>query len=72
MERRRDALRPCVTDDGEGAPAEGGTGLGLENTHNRLAILYGPEAVLEAGPTADGYTAIISLPLHRTGLARHA
>ncbi|MBE7247834.1 MAG: histidine kinase [Actinomycetospora chiangmaiensis] len=69
VECGRDALRLCVTDDGEGGAAEAGTGLGLENIRNRLEILYGREAALEAGPTADGYSAVISLPLYRTGLS---
>ncbi|MBU3078203.1 sensor histidine kinase [Sphingomonas quercus] len=62
-----------VSDDGADLTSDRphGTGTGLENIRNRLDILYGRAAELEAGPTGKGYAATIRLPLHRDGDLRH-
>jgi hypothetical protein len=58
-----------VADDGAGsgrAPAHSGTGVGLANVRQRLQVLYGSRATLEAGPGQGGYVAAIRLPLGRS------
>ncbi|WP_282945789.1 MULTISPECIES: histidine kinase [unclassified Sphingopyxis] len=40
-----------------------GTGVGHANVRERLRVLYGSEAALDAGTRDDGYTAAICLPL---------
>jgi len=56
-ERDGNALRLTVEDDGPGAPAEGlpvGRGLGLTNTAERLAHLYGAAARIAAAEAPGG------------------
>jgi hypothetical protein len=54
--RAGDALEIEVTDEGGGFTAAAGTGrgVGLANTRERLALLYGPAGVLETGDRPDG------------------
>ncbi len=56
-----------VTDDGErqrtGGSSRRGEGVGLRNIEGRLKALYGDRAEAEAGPTASGFQARLSLPL---------
>jgi two-component system LytT family sensor kinase len=53
-----------VRDDGETAPKTAGLGVGLDNIHRRLALIYGERASFEHGPVAPrGYRARVSLPL---------
>ena len=61
----------CVTNDNQEACSEGAsmrprTGIGLGNIRQRLVSCYGDEARLETGPIADGYRAVIRLPLLKT------
>ena len=64
---RRDGedLVLAVEDDGAGeAPAvAGGTGLGLRNVRDRLALLFGPRGRLDAGPVAGGFRVEARQPL---------
>lgn len=56
-ERDGEALRLTVADDGPGAPAEGvpvGRGVGLTNTAERLAHLYGAAGRIAAGEAPGG------------------
>lgn len=68
--RRGDQLELAVSDDGPGlAPGfslDGATGVGLRNTRERLARLYGaPAALTLASAPGAQTTAAIALPLHR-------
>jgi sensor histidine kinase YesM len=60
------ALRLVVHDDGPGptgSPAPPGSGLGLRNTRERLAQMYGPGAELRiAGDAGNGTTVTILIP----------
>jgi two-component system, LytTR family, sensor kinase len=49
---------------GSNADDRAGTGIGLANIRQRLAIRYGDRAVLETGPVDDGWRAEIRLPRH--------
>ena len=61
-----DALAIEVSDTGAGFRASGGTGMGLVNTRQRLATLYGDGASLElAANTPRGVIARLRLPLAR-------
>ncbi len=66
--RDGDALRLSVEDDGPGAPAGGvaaGTGVGLSNTAERLARLYGAAGRLAAGEAAGGgLEVVVGIPWH--------
>jgi LytS/YehU family sensor histidine kinase len=54
-----------VEDDGDGQEVKPGTGVGLANIRQRLHVLYGSGASLEAVKRERGYIAIIRLPLQR-------
>jgi two-component system LytT family sensor kinase len=55
-----------VRDNGVGLQAGGGAGLGLSNTRERLATLYGTSARLElSGRPGEGTTATVRLPYRR-------
>jgi signal transduction histidine kinase len=64
-------LRLEVEDDGAGLPADGGApdgdgAIGVRNTRERLARLYGDGARLELAPRAGGGTrAVVTLPAPR-------
>ena len=64
-------LRLEVEDDGPGPSAaadapSGGTGVGLRNTRDRLAVLYGAAAACELeGAEGGGTVARVALPLER-------
>lgn len=61
-----DDLVLWVHDDGDCPPQGGGTGVGLGNVRERLALLYGPAARLATRCEDDwGYEARITLPLQR-------
>jgi len=52
-----------VRDSGGGAaPSTNGSGTGLKRLRERLAVLYGGAARLEAGPAAGGFLATLSIP----------
>lgn len=58
-----------VADSGAGG-ARGqaaGTGTGLRNVRERLALLYGDRASLAAGPRGEGFVAAVRVPLRRAG-----
>ncbi len=61
------ALMISVEDARRGAagPNHGhrGTGLGQKNVRERLALVYGAAAQLDAEPTADGYRAVVTIPV---------
>ena len=43
-----------------------GTGLGLRNVRERLALLYGGEATFESGPLpSGGFQVLITMPMSR-------
>jgi two-component system LytT family sensor kinase len=67
--RQADDLVLTVRDDGAGLPAEGvREGVGLSNTRDRLATLYGERAALELLPgTRGGAVAVIRLPFREFG-----
>jgi hypothetical protein len=51
--------------NGESSRPVSGTGVGLENSRQRLANRYGARASLETGPVGDRYRATISMPFLR-------
>ncbi|MEJ7603413.1 MAG: histidine kinase [Kofleriaceae bacterium] len=58
-----DKLRIVVTNTC-GEPATDTTGVGLRNTRDRLARIYGDRASLDAGPTgSDGYRVTLVVPV---------
>lgn len=64
--REGDDLAILVEDDGDPAKAagvRGGTGLGLANVRQRLAVLHGERGTLHAAPLPRGYRAALRLPL---------
>jgi hypothetical protein len=53
-----------VTDDGVGLGNVQGTGVGLRNTRERLAAIYGPKATLTLAPNAPtGVVATVCIPM---------
>jgi two-component system, LytTR family, sensor kinase len=62
-----DMLRLCVQDDGRGFNASGdGEGVGLRNTRERLATLYGDRAGLRIAPAPAGGTIVeMLIPVRR-------
>jgi LytS/YehU family sensor histidine kinase len=59
-------LRIAIEDDHVGPPAVAPTqsGVGVRNTRQRLATLYGKDATVETGPmTAQGYRSVLDFPL---------
>ena len=71
--RRKDSqLVVFVEDDGPGlrAPAQRQFGLGLGNTAERLAALYGAEGTLSVGPSVSGGFAVtVSIPFRAAPMA---
>jgi signal transduction histidine kinase len=66
VERGADDLVVTVQDDGESAgQVQGGTGLGLANVRQRLRVLYGARASLDAVAGERGFVARVRLPLER-------
>lgn len=70
-ERLNGTLQLSVADDGPGPPPEPREGVGLRNTRNRLARLYGSAQALSLAPTngagnASGAVAVVRLPFHST------
>ena len=59
-------LRLTVTDDGPGPAPSAVTGVGLTNTRERLAQLYGSdhELTLSRGDASGGARTLVSLPWH--------
>ena len=52
-----------VRDTGGGAsPATNGSGTGLKRLRERLGVLYGGTARLDAGPAAGGFVATLTIP----------
>jgi LytS/YehU family sensor histidine kinase len=59
-------LQIRISDDAgiiDGVTAPAGTGTGLANVRERLAIFHGDRARFEHGPSARGYEVAMSLPL---------
>jgi signal transduction histidine kinase len=54
-----------VDDDGAGQPAGEGTGIGVSSVRERLRVLYGDAASVEAGPRARGFGVTLRLPVRR-------
>lgn len=72
VRRDKDDLLVAVEDNGadEGyheSSTPVGTGVGLRNVRQRLALLYGDRGQLEAGKRCSGYAATMRLPLTRAG-----
>ena len=62
------ALEVTVSDDGDGARAPNGTGVGLRNVRDRLTARFGEAAWLTAGKRAEGgFTAMLTMPLVDNG-----
>ncbi|TWI14359.1 sensor histidine kinase [Aerolutibacter ruishenii] len=64
--REGDDLAIFVEDDGapiKAAGVRGGTGVGLANVRQRLAVLHGERGTLHAAPLLRGYRATLRLPL---------
>ena len=51
-----------VDDDGTGALVGEGTGIGVSSVRERLRVLYGDAASVEAGPRAGGFGVTLRLP----------
>jgi two-component system LytT family sensor kinase len=63
-----DRLHIAVRDDGDGAQAPNGTGVGLRNVRDRLAARFGDAAELNAGKQPEGgYVVTLTLPLIADG-----
>jgi len=58
----RGQLVLTVDDDGTGALAGEGTGIGVSSVRERLRVLYGDAASVEAGPRARGFGVTLRLP----------
>jgi LytS/YehU family sensor histidine kinase len=54
-----------VTDDGPGGPAQDGNCIGVSSVRERLHVLYGAEASVEAHPRPRGYGVTLRLPVRR-------
>jgi two-component sensor histidine kinase len=57
-----------VSDDGDPLPADtpGGTGVGLNNVHERLDARYGEESSVTWGPGPNGgFTVTLTMPINR-------
>lgn len=64
--RVNDRLRIAIEDDHAGTPAAAPmqSGVGVRNTRQRLATLYGKDATVETGPmTTQGYRSVLDFPL---------
>jgi GAF domain-containing protein len=59
---RNDRLVLCVADDGTGAGANGGDGVGLTSVRQRLHALYGDAASIEIDRSSSGYSVTMGLP----------
>ncbi len=74
--RDQDRLWLEVRDNGVGlsgsARSQFRSGVGLPNTRDRLACLYGDEQALEFSEGDAGLTVRMRMPLHRSVLATHA
>lgn len=67
--REGDDLVVSVADSGAGGAGgqAAGTGTGLRNVRERLALIYGEQASLAAGPRGEGFVADVRVPLQRAG-----
>jgi hypothetical protein len=55
-----------VDDDGAGGLVGEGTGIGVSSVRERLQVLYGDAASVEAGPRDRGFGVTLRLPAHRS------
>ena len=69
---RRDGphLVLSVEDDGGSVHdgGNGGLGIGLSNARQRLAALYGDDAVLDSGPREHGWRSVVRIPYQEDAL----
>jgi two-component system LytT family sensor kinase len=75
IRKELETLVVSVEDDGPGLKqgVANAVGLGLENSRERLAALYGSTAHLIAGPRTDGgFAVIIHMPFRRASAAHSA
>ena len=57
-----------VEDDGAAAePVSEGTGIGVSTVRERLRVLYGDAAWVDAGPRVHGFGVTLRLPARRGG-----
>lgn len=61
-EKNGDDLHVCVTDDGVGLRAGSGTGMGLANVREQLALRYGERARFRLASAGSGAVAEIVVP----------
>ncbi len=63
----KDHLEIAVTNNGSrtvaAIPRKSGGGVGHANIRERLKVLYGDLASFDAGPTVEGYSAVLRLPV---------
>jgi sensor histidine kinase YesM len=72
IRKEAETLVVSVEDDGPGLKqgVTNAVGLGLENSRDRLAALYGTTAQLLAGPRTDGgFAVVIRMPFRRAAAA---
>jgi hypothetical protein len=56
-----------VDDDGAGGPVGEGTGIGVSSVRERLRVLHGDAATVDAGPRSRGFGVTVKLPVKREG-----
>ncbi|KJK23266.1 histidine kinase [Burkholderiaceae bacterium 16] len=63
LQRRNDRMLACVEDNGLGFKPSDGSGVGLSNLRERLAVLYDGDAQVRIEERSPGTAVLIDLPL---------